>query len=97
MSSFTNSIYLNQHYTPKINDDEKQLTFKQFVESINKKSLIDYGIIDIETSLSQQSLHLYETIGIDTILQIKIDLLTKETSNVLLFLDKHIDDITNVM
>jgi hypothetical protein len=97
LSSFTNSIYLNQHYTPKINDDEKQLTFKQFVESINKKSLIDYGIIDIETSLSQQSLHLYETIGIDTILQIKIDLLTKETSNVLLFLDKHIDDITNVM
>ena len=89
--------YLNQHYTPKINDDEKQLTFKQFVESVNKKSLIDYGIIDIETSLSQQSPHLYETIGIDTILQIKIDLLTKETSNVLLFLDKHIDDITNVM
>jgi hypothetical protein len=90
--------YLNNHYNINFKSKEIQTSFEDFMESINSDSLEKYGIEEVNVSLNKErDFYNKDGIEINTTLRIKINQLTSDVANILLFLDKNVDDIKNAM
>lgn len=88
--------YLKQYYSTKSNN--YQLKFKSFMESVRNVDLDEYGIQSTHITVSQDAiLSSKQNVKIRSTFSIKIAELDKNVANVLLFIDKHSDDVYNAL
>lgn len=95
--------YIGENYKPKLNSDDRQMTFKTFMESASYiKNMFDYGIINVKCIFTNLDyLEKYKDSGYQDI-QVSITIettgiYTKELADMIFFIDDSFDTILNAI